>query len=231
MTTSVLHILPRLLQTRSSVSKPLYKVSPVTMPTTYTQTLHFPLPPTLPAEVVVRSLHTYESLLRPNPAIQGFKRLQEGQDAGKEGTLADPFFAKEDEPPVMYEVRERVPIVPFLGWATVITNAVVFQRFAAGVRVRVRAAAGTTVTAVWKVREAEDEENKKEASDYIREEEAGPVVGQTKWELVETSSVECNVLLKPHIVGTFEGVHRDLGHKIIDYIARLGVSENHLGPT
>lgn len=178
------------------------------MPATFDLELHFPLPPSLSPELVIRNLHAYEALIRPNPYLQGFTR----QPVDLDDVVADPFFTEDGTDITGYEIHDRIPIVAFLGLTKDVNFPALFQSFATGVRVRADAAAGTRVRSVYEVCRREVD------GAATLDGPAGPAQGQAGWDLVERSHVECNAFLKPFIVKSFEAAHRDLCGRVIDYI-------------
>lgn len=164
------------------------------MPATFDVELHFPLPPHLTPDAVIRTLHAYEPLIRPNPYLQSFRRLPVDLDE----IVADPFFTEDGSNIVKYEIHDRIPVIPLVGWTSPVVFPAIFQSIPAGVRLRADAAAGTRVRSVYGVERAQQ------------------VEGGVEWELVERSHVECNPLLKPFVQRQFEAGHRDLGRKVLE---------------
>lgn len=187
------------------------------MPATFDLELHFPLPPSLSPDLVIRNLHGYEALIRPNPYLQGFER----QPVDLDDIVADPFFTEDGTNIAGYEIHDRIPIIAFLGLTKDVKFPALFQSFATGVRVRADAAAGTRVRSVYEVchREATDADSSPGAD----------AQGQTAgWDLVERSHVECSAFLKPFIVRSFEVAHKDLCGRVLDYI--LEATQKELPP-
>lgn len=172
------------------------------MPATFNLELHFPLPPTLSPDAVIRNLHAYEPLIRPNPYLQSFARTPVDLDE----VVADPFFTEDGANIVKYEIHDRIPVIPAIGWTSAVLFPAIFQSFATGVRLRADAAAGTRVRSVYGVERATRQQG----------EETTAAGGE--WELVERSHVECNPLLKPFVQRQFEAGHRDLGRKVLEDI-------------
>lgn len=183
------------------------------MPATFDLELRFFLPPSLPPDLVVRNLHRYEPLIRPNPYLQGFER----RAVDLEEVIADPFFTEDGTNITGFEIHDRIPIVASLGLTKDVKFPALFQSFAGGVRVRADAAAGTRVRSVYEV-------CPREASAGDSQQERG-VAG---WDLVERSHVECNALLRPFIVKSFEAAHRDLCGRVIKFI--LDSTQKELPP-
>lgn len=202
------------------------------MPATFNLELHFPLPPTVPPDLVIRTLHAYEPLIRPNPYLQGFAR----QPVDLEDVVADPFFTEDGTNITGYEIHDRIPILPALGLAKDVRFPAIFQAFATGVRVRADAAAGTRVRSIYEVCPRPSQEQVDGgggAGGGAEQLDGGPTgtagrgySGASGWDLVERSHVECSALLKPFIVRSFEAGHRDLVGKVIENIV-----ETASGPT
>lgn len=125
-----------------------------------------------------------------------------------------------------YEIHDRIPVVAFLGLTKYVKFPAIFQSFATGVRLRADAAAGTRVRSIYEVcrRESVGEDMPRTAGF----EGARPAPGQGEWDLVERSYVECNALLKPFVMKSFEAAHRDLCQKVVDHI--MGVTQKDLPP-
>lgn len=195
------------------------------MPATFQLELHFPLPPTVSPELVIQTLHAYESLIRPNPYLQGFTR----QPVDLEDVVADPFFTEDGTNITGYEIHDRIPILPVLGLAKDIRFPAIFQAFATGVRVRADAAAGTRVRSIYEVcpRPPQEQAGGGEDGDggsggqpdgVVEGAAGGRRYSAGGWDLVERSHVECSALLKPFVMKSFEAGHRDLGGKIVENI-------------
>lgn len=194
------------------------------MPATFNIELHFSLPPSLSPELVIQNLHAYEPLIRPNPYLQGFTRLPVDLDE----VVADPFFTQDGTNIVSYEIHDRIPVIAFLGVTKDVKFPAIFQSFATGVRLRADAAAGTRVRSIYEVcrREVAGQGLMPHTAAFEGARPAAP--GQGEWDLVERSHVECNALLKPFVMKSFEAAHRDLCQKVIDNI--MGVTQKDLPP-
>lgn len=173
------------------------------MPATFNVELHFPLPPNLTPDAVIRTLHAYEPLIRPNPYLQSFRRLPVDLDE----IVTDPFFTEDGSNIVKYEIHDRIPVVPAVGWTSPVVFPAIFQSIPAGVRLRADAAAGTRVRSIYGVERAQAQAGA--VGDGLSSAGGG-------WELVERSHVECNPLLKPFVQRQFEAGHRDLGRKVLE---------------
>lgn len=197
------------------------------MPATFDLELHFPLPPSLSPDLVIQNLHAYEPLIRPNPYLQGFSRLPVDLD----DVVSDPFFTEDGSNIASYEIRDRIPLVESLGLMKDVTFPAIFQSFATGVRLRADAAAGTRVRSVYEVcpRRGADGGGGVELprTAGFEPNAAAPARGGG-WELVERSHVECNALLKPFVMKSFEAGHRDLCGKLINNI--VGSTQKDLPP-
>lgn len=205
------------------------------MPASHTIELHFPLPDYLSRDLVIRHLQTYEPLITPHPYLQRYERRP--ADAGS--LVGDPFFAEDGWGTESYVVVERVPIVPMLGLAKDIRIPATFQSFPGGVRCRADAQAGVTVWSTYEVARrdlgAEFERAGRAGTDGVGHDGWGHDVldaaalsspgAAGEWELVEHARVECNALLKPFVVKSFEVAHRDLCRKVIDELKRKASSE------
>lgn len=195
------------------------------MPASFDLELHFPLPASLSPELVIRALHGYEALIRPNPYLQGFER----QPVDLDDVVADPFFTEDGTNIAGYEIHDRIPVIAFLGLTKDVRFPALFQSFATGVRVRADAAAGTRVRSVYEVCHREADANADAgtvaASETPQEVPQGQGAG---WDLVEKSHVECNTFLKPFIAKSFEAAHKDLCRRVIDYI--LEATQKELPP-
>lgn len=177
------------------------------MPTTFDLELHFPLPPPLLPDMVIQAVHAYEPLIRPNPYLQGFDRLPVDLDE----IIADPFFTEDGSNIAKYEIHDRIPVLPAIGWMKDVSFPAIFQSFPTGVRLRAEAAAGTTVRSIYGVERAREQAEGLSSTDGSQ---SKPKSGG--WELVERSHVECNALLKPFVQKQFEAGHRDLCQKVLD---------------
>ncbi|KAJ4422879.1 hypothetical protein N0V82_002404 [Gnomoniopsis sp. IMI 355080] len=185
------------------------------MPATFNLELHFPLPSTLSPDIVVRAIHAYEPLIRPNPYLQGFDRLPVSLDE----IVTDPFFTEDGSNIIKYEIHDRIPILAAIGWMKDVSFPAIFQSFPSGVRLRAEAAAGTTVRSIYGVERATRGKQQQTAEGMSSTADGslrsrGP--GGGDWELVERSHVECNALLKPFVQKQFEAGHRDLCQKVLD---------------
>lgn len=215
------------------------------MPVTFSLTLHFPLPPTLSPEQVVRNLHAYEPLIVPNPYLQGFRRLPVELD----DVVNDPFFTEDGTNIVSYEIHDRIPVVGFLGISKETKFPAIFQSFGAGVRVKVEAAAGVKVRSVYEVcpkrhhqqqddgfpmstttRRSSGSSSQDSVQDFYNT-QAGALslAAGGEWELVERSRVECGALLKPFVMKSFEAAHRDLCQKVLNNA--MGPRDQQFSPT
>ncbi|KAL2262071.1 hypothetical protein VTK26DRAFT_2533 [Humicola hyalothermophila] len=161
-----------------------------------------PIPASLPPAKVIATLQTCEPLITTNPYLERFERRP--VPAGE--TANDPFFTPANGGSSVGELQgfmvyERVPIIPGVGqWATkLVTIPCVFQTFDHGVRCRGQADGGVTVRSSYEVR------RRGEVKD-------GPelVVGpgeEGEYELLDISSVECGVLVKPFVKMRFSSGH------------------------
>ncbi|KAJ4390086.1 hypothetical protein N0V93_007559 [Gnomoniopsis smithogilvyi] len=176
------------------------------MPATFDLELRFPLPSILSPDIVIQAIHAYEPLIRPNPYLQGFDRLP--VDLGE--IVADPFFIEDGSNVAKYEIHDRIPILPAVGWMKDVSFPAIFQSFPTGVRLRAEAAAGTTVRSIYGVERAREQAEGLSSTDGSQAKPGGG------WALVERSHVECNALLKPFVQKQFEAGHRDLCQKVLD---------------
>ncbi|KAJ3035194.1 hypothetical protein HDV00_004263 [Rhizophlyctis rosea] len=108
----------------------------------------------------------------------------------------DPNTSPNTNPVRLYDVHERITLIPCLGnWASInIRFPVYYQNTENGVRAMASAAAGTTVLCVYTVHPGED--------------------GQGT-SLVEIASVECPALLMPFVKGSMEKAHREMMRNIV----------------
>lgn len=189
------------------------------MPATFDLELRFPLPCSLSPDIVVQNLHAYEPLIRPNPYLQGFERLPVSLDE----IVSDPFFTEDGSNIMKYEIHDRIPVVPAIGWTKDVSFPAIFQSLANGVRVRADAAAGTRVRSVYGVERAA-----REQADGGSQTSRGGRPGGGDWDLVERSHVECSVLLKPFVQKQFEAGHRDLCQKVLDNL--VAATQKNLPP-
>lgn len=213
------------------------------MPASFDLELHFPLPSTLSPDTVLQAIHAYEPLIRPNPYLQGFERLPVNRD----DIVSDPFFLEDGNSwnLAKYEIHDRIPVLPAIGWMKDVSFPAVFQSFPTGVRLRAEAAAGTTVRSIYGVERAR-------RADVDDDDDAGVPLGidgaarrpppaaaaaatQSRpggtgggWDLVERSHVECNALLKPFVQKQFEAGHRDLCQKVLDNL--VAATQKNLPP-
>lgn len=194
------------------------------MPASFDLELHFPLPSTLSPDTVLQAIHAYEPLIRPNPYLQGFERLPVNRDE----IVSDPFFIIDDGASwnlVKYEIHDRIPVLPAIGWMKDVSFPAIFQSFATGVRLRAEAAAGTTVRSIYGVERAQ-------ADGALGIDGTRPATQQARpgggWDLVERSHVECNALLKPFVQKQFEAGHRDLCQKVLDNL--VAATQKNLPP-
>lgn len=149
--------------------------------------------------------------------------------------VSDPFFTEDGNNIVSYEIHDRIPIVEFLGLMKDVTFPAIFQSFATGVRLRADAAAGTRVRSVYEVCPRRETDGGGGGGGGLPrtagfETVAAAAPGQQTggWELVERSHVECNALLKPFVMKSFEAGHRDLCGKVIANI--VGSTQKDLPP-
>ncbi|CAN8101772.1 unnamed protein product [Discula destructiva] len=177
------------------------------MPATFDVELHFPLPATLAPDVVIRNLHAYEPLIRPNPYLQSFSRLPVNLDE----VVSDPFFTEDGTNIVKYEIHDRIPVIPAVGWTSPVVFPAIFQSIPAGVRLRANAAAGTVVRSVYGVERVSGGGSGSGSGSGGDGEAEG-------WALVERSHVECHALLRPFVQKQFEAGHRDLGRRVLENI-------------
>lgn len=200
------------------------------MPASFDLELHFPLPSTLSPDTVLQAIHAYEPLIRPNPYLQGFERLPVNRDE----IVSDPFFRDDGASwnLVKYEIHDRIPVLPAIGWMKDVSFPAIFQSFATGVRLRAEAAAGTTVRSIYGVERAREREQMDGAllgtdgpTTRLATTQARPGGG---WDLVERSHVECNALLKPFVQKQFEAGHRDLCQKVLDNL--VAATQKNLPP-
>lgn len=205
------------------------------MPSSHTIELHFPLPAYLSRDLAIQHLQTYEPLMTPHPYLVRFDR----RAADPSGLAADPFFAEDGWRAESFVVVERVPVVPLLGLSKEVRIPATFQSFPAGVRCRADAQAGVTVWSTYEVAArdlgAEFERAGRAGTDGVGHEGLDHDVldaaglgspGAGQWELVEHARVECNALLKPFVVRSFEVAHRDLCRKIIDDLKSMTGKEH-----
>ncbi|ROV99486.1 hypothetical protein VMCG_06348 [Cytospora schulzeri] len=205
------------------------------MPASHTIELHFPLPAYLSRDLVIQHLQAYEPLITPHPYLQRYDR----RPVDLRDLVSDPFFTEDGWKIESYVVVERVPIVPLLGIAKDIKIPAIFQSFATGVRCRADAQAGVTVWSTYEVARrdlgAEFERAGRADTDGVGHDGWAHDVldaaglsspGAGEWELVEHARVECNALLKPFVVKSFEVAHRDLCRKVIDDLKRKTSKEH-----
>lgn len=194
------------------------------MPASFDLELHFPLPSTLSPDTVLQAIHAYEPLIRPNPYLQGFERLPVNRDE----IVSDPFFSDDGASwnLVKYEIHDRIPVLPAIGWLKDVSFPAIFQSFATGVRLRAEAAAGTTVRSIYGVERAQADGVPLGTADGTRPATQSRPGGG--WDLVERSHVECNALLKPFVQKQFEAGHRDLCQKVLDNL--VAATQKNLPP-
>ncbi|KAJ0115487.1 hypothetical protein N8I77_000846 [Diaporthe amygdali] len=205
------------------------------MPASHTIELHFPLPAYLSPDLVVQHLQTYEPLIIPHPYLLRYNR----RPVDEKDVIADPFFTEDGANIECYEVIERVVIIPLLGLSKDIKIPATFQSFPAGVRCRADAQGGVRVWSTYEVQRrdlgAEFERAGRADSDGVARDDLHDIVdgaglsspGAGEWELVEYARVECNAIVKPFVVKSFEAAHRDLCQKVIDGLKRT-TSKEHL---
>lgn len=207
------------------------------MPASFSLTLHFPLPASIPPHLVIQTLHAHEPLIRPNPYLQNFRRLPVDMDE----VVADPFFSSSDPQDhidnnnfiACYEIHDRIPVVGFLGIYKDTIFPAIFQNTPRGVRVKAEAAMGVKVRSVYEVcsravGDAGFDEGRTETTPHGGAGVGAGNGGRREWELVERSHVECGALLKPFVMKQFEAGHRDLCQKVLDGIA--GARDKDLPP-
>lgn len=205
------------------------------MPASHTIELHFPLPAYLSPDLVVQHLQAYEPLITPHPYLLRYNR----RAVDETDVNADPFFAEDGAKLECYEIFERVVIVPLLGLSKDIKIPATFQSIPAGVRCRADAQGGVRVWSTYEVQRrdlgAEFERAGRADSDGIARDDLHDIVdgaglsspGAGEWELVEYAKVECNSIVKPFVVKSFEATHRDLCQRVIDELKRK-TSKEHL---
>jgi hypothetical protein len=204
------------------------------MTVSHTIELHFPLPAYLSPELVIQHLQAYEPLITPHPYLLRYNRRPVGKDAA-----SDPFFGEDGARIECYEVFERVVLVPLLGLYKDLRIPATFQSIPAGVRCRADAQGGVRVWSTYEVQRrdlgAEFKRAGRAGSDGVARDDLRDVVdgaglgspGAGEWELVEHARVECNAIVKPFVVRSFEAAHRDLCQKVIDELKRK-TSKEHL---
>ncbi|POS75913.1 hypothetical protein DHEL01_v205699 [Diaporthe helianthi] len=204
------------------------------MPVSHVIELHFPLPACLSPDLVVQHLQACEPLITPHPYLLRYNR----QPVDEKDVASDPFFTKDGARIECYEVVDRIVIVPFLGLSKDIKIPATFQLMPAGVRCRADAQGGVRVWSTYEVRRrdlgAEFERAGRADSDGVARDDLHDIVdgaglsspGAGEWELVEHARVECNVIVKPFVIRSFESSHRDLCQKVIDELKRKAGEEH-----
>lgn len=205
------------------------------MPASHTIELHFPLPAYLSPDLVVQHLQAYEPLIAPHPYLLRYNR----RPVDEKDVNEDPFFTEDGARLECYEVFERIVIVPLLGLSKDIKIPATFQSTPAGVRCRADAQGGVRVWSTYEVQRrdlgAEFERAGRAGSDGVSRDDLHDVVdgaglsspGAGEWELVEYARVECNAIVKPFVVRSFEAAHRGLCQRVIDDLKRT-TSKEHL---
>ncbi|KKY30147.1 hypothetical protein UCDDA912_g09942 [Diaporthe ampelina] len=204
------------------------------MPASHTIELHFPLPAYLSPDLVVQHLQTYEPLITPHPYLLRYNR----RPVDEKDVAADPFFSDDGARIECYEVFERIVIVPLLGVSKDIKVPATFQSFPAGVRCRADAQGGVRVWSTYGVQRrdlgAEFERAGRADSDGVARDDLHDIVdgaglsspGAGEWELVEYARVECNAIVRPFVVRSFEASHRDLCQNVINGLKRKTAKEH-----
>lgn len=210
------------------------------MPSSHTIELHFPLPAYISRDLAIQHLQAYEPLMTPHPYLQRFDRTTPTPAGGVgRGAGGDPFFADDGWALESYVVVDRIPILPLLGLTKDIRVPATFQSFPSGVRCRADAQAGVTVWSTYEVARrdlgAEFERAGRAGTDGVGHDGWSHDVldaagasspGTGEWELVERARVECNALLKPFVVRSFEVAHRDLCRRVVDDLKRRSSREH-----
>lgn len=183
----------------------------------------------------MQHLQAYEPLITPHPYLLRYNR----RAVDETDVNADPFFAEDGAKLECYEIFERVVIVPLLGLSKDIKIPATFQSIPAGVRCRADAQGGVRVWSTYEVQRrdlgAEFERAGRADSDGVARDDLHDIVdgaglsspGAGEWELVEYAKVECNSIVKPFVVKSFEATHRDLCQRVIDELKRK-TSKEHL---
>lgn len=196
--------------------------------------LHFPLPAYLSPDLVIEHLQAYEPLITPHPYLLRYHR----RSVDEKDVTSDPFFTEDGARIECYEVVERVVIVPLFGLYKDIKIPATFQSIPAGVRCRADAQGGVRVWSTYEVQRrdlgAEFERAGRADSDGVARDDLHDIVdgaglsspGAGEWELVEYARVECNAIVKPFVVRSFESAHRDLCQKVIDELKRKASQEH-----
>ncbi|KAG8166765.1 hypothetical protein KVR01_002454 [Diaporthe batatas] len=204
------------------------------MPASHMIELHFPLPAYLSPDIVIQHLQAYEPLITPHPYLLRYNR----RPVDEKDVTSDPFFTQDGARIECYEVVERVVIVPLFGLYKDIKIPATFQSSPAGVRCRADAQGGVHVWSTYEVQRrdlgAEFERAGRAGSDGVARDDLHDIVdgaglsspGAGEWELVEYARVECNAIVKPFVVRSFESAHRDLCQKFIDELKRKAGEEH-----
>ncbi|KAL2128082.1 hypothetical protein VTI74DRAFT_9748 [Chaetomium olivicolor] len=185
-------------------------------PEPFTIITRIPIPASLPPSAVLAALKTYEAVITPNPYLDRYERRAVELDE----VVNDPFFRADGQKLQAFVVYERVPIIPGVGaWATMeVTIPCIFQSFEHGVRCCARAQGGVIVRSSYEVRRRGEVTEGPEL-------EAGP--GDGEYELVDISSIECGVLVKPFVKTRFSTGHQALLRQVIEDLTKAGGQGNH----
>lgn len=189
------------------------------MPTTHQVTLSFPLPSYLSPDLVLEHLQNYEPLITPHPYLLKYNR----RPVTVEELIDDPFFTETGRKLEAFEVTERVVLLPVTGFSSWCYKDVripaVFQSFETGVRCRADAQGGVRVWSTYEIRRRDLDSSSTESI------VVSPGAGD--WELVEHARVECSHLVKPFVVHSFEGAHREICQRMIDEMVRSSAKDHY----
>jgi hypothetical protein len=122
--------------------------------------------------------------------------------------LNDPFFGPDGHNLQAYLVYDRVPIIPGVGsWATKeVVIPCAFQSIRHGVRCCAHAQGGVLVRSSYEVRRRGEITEGPQL-------EAQP--GDGDYELVDISSIECSVFVKPFVKMRFSSAHQELLKQVL----------------
>ncbi|CAK7269356.1 hypothetical protein SEPCBS57363_003561 [Sporothrix epigloea] len=206
--------------------------------------LTYALPANCPPQRVVDSLHRYEPLIAPNPALVAFRRRP--FDVAE--VVNDPFFREDGHALAAFEVVEDIVLVPGVIAKRVVIPCVM-QQFEGGVRCRSLAAGGVRVWSTWRVAAAvgrpkspppskhslfsrasregglrRDSSSPAPSTRQSSPQPAAPVSPATPpltsagegYEIVEDARVECGSLVKSFVGRKFRESHVQILRKVVE---------------
>lgn len=185
-----------------------------------------PIPPSLPASVVIQTLQTVSPVIRNLGTLSRYEETS----AGGEPVASDPFFYSHTSgispggslPAVAsYQIFELITLAP--GLTKEVNYPAYFQKVSDGLRVRANGAAGITGWCEFTVRHRQSAGSSPDGSVST----PSTAAGAEEYEMYESVVVEANSLLMPFVCQTMEFAHRGLCDKVLQEAADRYASEMH----